>query len=221
MKISPSSATDISPVDTANRQYFGSFSADKASQPLIPSSLKSSRRDLRSRLEMVRLSASTATQSSSSSTSRFSAPNALRPQLQRTENRNCVAYRYKKLTGDTSRRSLFSSQSFSFGDELYVENDAKTLAFRVLSSRRADSALWRFWRCRWWRKTPLPGHRWPWFWAQARALECLTSLASVDVFIRARCGYGDVNYMAFSPTSTLSTAVEHRQIESLHKNGET
>ena len=49
----------------------------------------------------------------------------------------------------------------------------------------------------------------------------LYALASVDVFIRARCGYGDVNYMAFSPTSTLSTAVERRQIESLHKNGET
>ena len=40
-----------------------------------------------------------------------------------------------------SRRSSLRSQIFTFGDDLCVENDAPTLAFCALSSRRADSTI--------------------------------------------------------------------------------
>ena len=57
--------------------------------------------------------------------------------------------------------------------------------------------------------------------AQARAKECLSMPPKFGALNRARCGYGDVSFRCITPTSTLSTAVERRQIESLLKNGET
>ena len=92
--------------------------------------------------------------------------------------------------GEKSRRSSLTSQIFSFGDGLCAENNAFVLAFRVSSSRRADSFA---------KVTTKNVTSWPrmaMILAQARAKECLSMPPKFGALNRARCGCGDVSLRA-------------------------
>ena len=117
------------------------FFAHTASTQLFHSSLKSSQRDLRSHVQL--------TSSTSSKCFRAIAPlseiglsSPSEPKNGQTESCPC---RHNMYMTRKSRRSSLRSQIFTFGDDLCVENDAPTLAFCALSSRRADSIIgdWR------------------------------------------------------------------------------